>query len=253
VTDPIPASARPLYAAALAGIHDAGFAAPAREAAALLLDRLCPAPHDGLVLDLGCGSGAAAETVAAAGFRVLGIDPSPAMVQLARARVPSQRFEVGSIHDAVPLPACDAVLLIGEVVNYAGAGEPSLRALAALLDRIASALVPGGLLLMDAAGPGRAGTGPSSRTTAVGADLVTARVRETDGWLDRFIEVRDASGTVLDQEHHRLRLMDPQDVEDALERAGFVAQRLNLALAWTQGAPAWNAWLGVRGEQAQEG
>jgi SAM-dependent methyltransferase len=253
MTDPTPSSARPLYAAALAGIHDAGFGAPAREAAALLLDRLGPDLHDRVVLDLGCGSGAAAEPLAAAGLRVLGIDPSPDMVELARARVPSQRFVVGSIHDPTPLPACDAVLVIGEVVNYAGAGEPSMDALEALLDRIASALAPGGVLLMDAAGPGRAGTGPASRSTPVGSAVVTAGVREADGWLDRFIDVSDASGTVRDQEHHRLRLLDPQEVDAALARAGFAAQRLDQAQAWTQGAPAWNAWLGVLGEQAQEG
>jgi hypothetical protein len=58
---------------------------------------------------------------------------------------------------------------------------------------------------------------------------------------------------VRDVEHHRLCLLDPQEVDAALARAGFAARRLDQAQAWTQGAPAWNAWVGVLGEQAQAG
>lgn len=41
---------------------------------------------DGRVLDVGCGTGLAAEALAARGARVWGVDPSPAMLAVARGR-----------------------------------------------------------------------------------------------------------------------------------------------------------------------
>lgn len=53
------------------------------------------------VLDLCCGHGIVAEGLALAGARVTGLDFSPAMLDLARARVPQARFVAG---DAMDLP-----------------------------------------------------------------------------------------------------------------------------------------------------
>ena len=56
-------------------------------------------PPGGSWLDVGCGTGALAQTVLAlaAPSEVVGIDPSPAYVAFARSRVndPPVRFEVG--------------------------------------------------------------------------------------------------------------------------------------------------------------
>ena len=69
----------------LAYIHDAGFGNFARAAAAVLVEMLHrSAISDGLVIDLGCGSGILSEAVSQAGYDVLGIDISPAMVAMAR-------------------------------------------------------------------------------------------------------------------------------------------------------------------------
>jgi cyclopropane fatty-acyl-phospholipid synthase-like methyltransferase len=46
-----------------------------------------------LILDLGCGTGRPIAThLAAAGFRILGVDQSPAMLALAQARLPTHRW-----------------------------------------------------------------------------------------------------------------------------------------------------------------
>src|SRR5262249_53212466 len=102
------------YREDLAYIHDAGFGGFARGAAALLLDDLrSRAVERGLVIDLGCGSGILAEQLSAGGFDVLGIDLSPALIALARKRVPGGRFRVESLLTA-ELPRCVAVAAVGE-------------------------------------------------------------------------------------------------------------------------------------------
>jgi ubiquinone/menaquinone biosynthesis C-methylase UbiE len=57
--------------------------APLREAAR----RLCPPQREWTVLDVGCGTGAALAEYAELGCRVIGADPSPAMIAQARARL----------------------------------------------------------------------------------------------------------------------------------------------------------------------
>jgi 2-polyprenyl-3-methyl-5-hydroxy-6-metoxy-1,4-benzoquinol methylase len=49
------------------------------------------------VLDLGCGAGVFCRLAADAGASVTGIDAAPALVEIARERVPEGRFDVGDI------------------------------------------------------------------------------------------------------------------------------------------------------------
>ena len=60
-------------------------------------------PPRALVLDVGCGTGKpVASSLAAAGHRILGIDISPAMVELSRKAVPSGTFEVADMRSYQP-------------------------------------------------------------------------------------------------------------------------------------------------------
>ena len=96
------------YGCDLAYIHDKGFGAFARGSAPGLL-KLCQQNGitEGLVVDLGCGSGIWAKELAGAGYRVIGVDISPAMIELARQRVPKSEFHVGSfIRCRVPPCRC---------------------------------------------------------------------------------------------------------------------------------------------------
>src|SRR5512138_3479628 len=93
----------------LAFIHDVGYGEFARAAAPGLLNIFAGCGiRDGLVVDLGCGSGLWAEQLIKRGFDVLGIDISEAMIRLARQRAPQARFRVASLFQA-DLPACRAV------------------------------------------------------------------------------------------------------------------------------------------------
>ncbi|CAI6342265.1 unnamed protein product [Periconia digitata] len=60
-------------------------------------------PPESLVLDVGCGTGnPVATTLAAAGHRILGIDISPAMIELSRKAVPSGTFDVADMRHYTP-------------------------------------------------------------------------------------------------------------------------------------------------------
>ena len=109
---------RSLYQEDLAYIHHAGFSGLATGAAPGLLALFRKAGITvGLVVDLGCGSGLWARDLLAAGYDVLGVDSSPAMIELAREVAPGATFEVASLHD-VEIPPCSAVTSLGESIGY---------------------------------------------------------------------------------------------------------------------------------------
>ncbi len=104
------------YGEDLAYIHDVGFGDYALQSAPGILEILDRSvkTREGLVVDLGCGSGLWANELTKARYRVLGIDISEAMIAIARSRTPDAEFRVGSLFEA-ELPRCDAVTSIGEV------------------------------------------------------------------------------------------------------------------------------------------
>ena len=75
------------YGEDLAYIHDVGFGHFAKTATPGLLEMLRQTGGSrGLVVDLGCGSGVWARALCDAGYDVLGVDQSPAMIAIARNR-----------------------------------------------------------------------------------------------------------------------------------------------------------------------
>jgi ubiquinone/menaquinone biosynthesis C-methylase UbiE len=72
---------------------------PQFEGGRRLVERLELGPGD-RVLDVGCGTGRLAEWIAGrVGSAVVGVDPLPERIALARARAPALRFEVGRAED----------------------------------------------------------------------------------------------------------------------------------------------------------
>src|SRR5215472_15285622 len=79
----------PYYRADLARVHHLGFGFHADACAHGALDSLAPIrERDGLVVELGCGSGHLTRHLLNAGHRVIATDASPAMLELARRHVP---------------------------------------------------------------------------------------------------------------------------------------------------------------------
>jgi SAM-dependent methyltransferase len=219
------------YREDLAYIHDVGHGAIARDAAERLITELAIARHpSGTVVDLGCGSGILAGALVEAGYQVVGIDMSDAMVALARARAPNAKFHVGSFV-SVALPTSVAVTAIGEVVNYACDPANGEAALTDLVRRAYEALLPGGILLFDVAGPARAQSGESHRTHATGPDwaiFVETAVEPGTGVLTRQITSFRQVGELYrrDDEVHRLVLRETEAVLELLRVAGFEAETL---------------------------
>ncbi len=133
------------YRSALALVHHRGFGFHADTCAPGILSLLEPvrARRD-LVVELGCGSGALSRHLVDAGHRVVATDASPAMLDLARERVPGAHSRQVVLPDD-PIPVADAIVSVGHVLNYL-ADETSVdRA----LTRIADALAPDGILALD--------------------------------------------------------------------------------------------------------
>ncbi|MFE7096745.1 class I SAM-dependent methyltransferase [Streptomyces erythrochromogenes] len=101
-------------------------------------------PEGARVLDVGSGTGRpTAEMLVRAGCDVTGIDVSPAMVALARARVPGARFEQADVRTYTPpTDGFDAVCSFFPLLVM---DQPEV---AAALDRMASWTAPGGYFVM---------------------------------------------------------------------------------------------------------
>lgn len=219
------------YREDLTWIHDLGFGDLARNAAEFLLETLqADGVSEGLVVDLGCGTGILSEAVANCGYDVLGIDLSPAMIELARQRVPGGRFRCESLLRA-DLPPCVAVAAVGECFNYRFDESSSRAELRALFRRIHDALAPGGLLLFDAAAPGRVPGSAPLKTYADGGDWVLLMHAEENSQarrLTRCITSFRKIGALFrrDDECHELELLPPGELVADLEAAGFATQPL---------------------------
>jgi SAM-dependent methyltransferase len=141
------------YQRDLAFIHDAGYSDYALRAAPGLLKILKGhIANGGQVVDLGCGSGRWARELNRSGYRVLGVDQSPAMIRLARRIAPKSRFKIASLL-CVDFPHCDAITSIGECINYRFDRPNNRRTLMSLFKRVHRVLEPGGVFICDFATP----------------------------------------------------------------------------------------------------
>ncbi len=217
------------YGEDLAYVHDAGFTSLAVLAADRLIEELHRLSKGGLVVELGAGSGVAAARLGAAGFDVLGIEASPAMIQLARGNAPRATFVEESFVTA-DIPPCDAVLAAGEVFNSLDDKANTAKALDRVFARVFKALWPGGVFLFDVAGPGRVAGGGPVTTTWVGEDcaVVSTAVEQKRGTLTRSVSTfRKVGGRIrTGEETHEQRLIPAARVLEQLRKAGFKARTL---------------------------
>jgi SAM-dependent methyltransferase len=220
------------YGEDLAYIHDVGHSEYALSAAPGLLRMLAArAAPGGVIVDLGCGSGRWARKLNRAGYEVLGIDQSPAMIRMARKNAPDSEFLIGSLWSA-RLPPCDGITSLGECLNYSFDEKAGKGAVARLFRRAYRALTPGGVLVFDFAHPGRLPPGKTERRnwsegrgwtvlTSVSGD------REENVLCRRIVSFRKTGRCYRrSEETHWLRLYRPEAIAAELAQCGFRVRKL---------------------------
>jgi SAM-dependent methyltransferase len=185
-----------------AGRYEHSSAAQLGPAARAVVETAAIAPHE-RVVDLGCGPGNAAFLAAARGARVVGVDPTPRLLELARQRATAEGVEVAFEHgDAASLPleeaSADAIISVFAVIF---AGDPV--AAAAEMDRV---LDDGGRIVLSAWVP----KGPMSEmvSTAERAVRQALGLPEPDGFAWHQPEALSAlfgpRGFEVEVERHEL-------------------------------------------------
>ncbi|SVC54106.1 uncharacterized protein METZ01_LOCUS306960, partial [marine metagenome] len=87
------------YTKYLANIHDTGFGFFAKGASKGILEILRENNiREGHIVDLGCGSGILAKSLADNGYTITGVDLSHDMITLAKKRVPNANFVTSSFY-----------------------------------------------------------------------------------------------------------------------------------------------------------
>jgi SAM-dependent methyltransferase len=217
----------PYYRRDLAAVHHLGFGFHADACAPGVLALLEPVlERNGLVLELGCGSGLLTRHLVDAGHRVIATDASPAMLEIAADYVPDAEDIRQLVLPDDPMPEADAIVSVGHAVNYLPVAAAIERALVAASRAVRS----GGMLALDL------------------CDLEWARLRRdlpnhgrvTDDWAmvttfsvpspDRFVRKmatfrRNDDGTWRrDDERHDNVLIDTSRVPALLAPYGITAR-----------------------------
>jgi SAM-dependent methyltransferase len=214
------------YRRDLALVHHRGFGFHADACAPGILALLAGVrARDGLVVELGCGSGLMTRHLLDAGHRVLATDASPAMLALAREAAPDAEDVRELVLPDDPIPAADAVVAIGHPISYLPDEDAVDRALVAM----AGALRPGGVLAIDICdlewGAARIGTPPPPRVGDDWAIITVTSVPSPNRFvreMTTFLRNDDGSWRRDDERHDNV-LIDTTRVPALLARHGVDA------------------------------
>jgi SAM-dependent methyltransferase len=218
-----PSEERAFYDEDLAFIQAAGFGELAAAATAAVIPRL-KASGARRVVDVGCGAGVSTKALVDAGFDTLAIEPSAALLELARRAAPSAEFRQASAYH-VALPSCDAILALGEALTYHDPTEDAAAHLRGFFGNASRALRKGGLLVFDLIETGDESL--DARAWKAGPEWAVLSASAEDRelmQLTRVIETfRDAGGSSYRRrsEVHHVRLFERGAVSSWLEQAGF--------------------------------
>lgn len=98
------------------------------------------------IIDLGCGTGASTVALRDLGAEVVGVDFSPAMLDVAKTNVPECRFEQADVRQLPShLGVFDAAVSMGELLNHIEDTDDCLAALRSIRQVVA----PGGVYVVD--------------------------------------------------------------------------------------------------------
>lgn len=217
-----------MYQENLAYIHDQGFGDYARQSADGILTILhSQGINAGSIVELGCGSGILTQALIEANYSVLGIDISPSMIAIAQQKVPQAQFEINSFFKA-DIPPCNAVISVGECLNYLFDREHEDNALATLFERIYRALATGGILLFDVVETSKF-TGENNQKNFTEGKNWVVLVEKIEDRHHRLLTRRIISFRQVgenyqrDEEVHCIRVYDADQILQQLQQVGFEA------------------------------
>lgn len=177
-------------------------------------------------VDLGCGTGTLARLLASQGVTVVGVDPDPAMIRVARSKGPEGRVDWRLGHSDVLEPvSADLAVMSGHVAQVFTDDAAWLRALGDLH----AALVAGGTLAFES-------RNPTARAWAGWTREETLRMVDTpDGPVELWHQTAVVDLPLVGYDTHtrnirtgeltttrdELAFRDEQDLRSSLERVGF--------------------------------
>ena len=179
---------------------------------------LFPIPKGARILDVGCGTGRHSVELAKRGFEVTGLDLTPAMLEIARAKAEAAGVRVNFLHGnasafAFGTPFDVAICLCEGGFGLLGAGEDPDEQAIGVFGSIFKALKSGGCFLMTALNGYSAIRRFQDESTISGALDPSTMVAEYDDEWDlpegkQIVTVRE-------------RLFIPPEVTKFLRSAGF--------------------------------
>lgn len=217
------------YREDLAFIHDVGFGEFALKSASGILEILKQNNiQKGLIVELGCGSGLLTKELVKAHYNVLGIDLCEGMIAIARQRLPNVEFRIESLFKA-DIPPCNAVISIGECINYLFDTDNDTQTLVNLFRRIYNALTPGGVFIFDIVEPEQILSETTIQKFVEGKDWVVLVEKQEDKEQNilnrRIISFRKIGEHYRrDEEIHRQQLYQSEDIAAKLRQEGFQVQ-----------------------------
>lgn len=203
------------------------------QAASDLVDWLEPRSGEA-ILDLGCGTGELATTIAGRGARVVGLDASAEMIAVARERAPALEWLVGD-GEALGFDGAFDAVFSNAALHWMARAE-------ATAGGIARALNPGGRLVAEFGGAGCVAT-----VCAAVAGELAARGEDPARWLRWYFPTIATYASVLESVGLEPRTMTLFDRPTRLSGADGLADWLRIFLAplATHLGAAWPAFVGA--------
>jgi len=183
------------------------------------------------ILDLGCGTGLLTRELATPGRQVIGVDPAPAMLAVARRRLDAERVRWidGDAH-ALGTPDADLLVMTGNVAQVFLDDAEWLTTLAA----IHAALCPGGYLAFESRNPDERAWERWNRTATY------ERFDSPNGPMESWLELgRVGDGRVSLEGHNvflstgeivvakdELRFRNLEEMTNALTDSGFTVEHV---------------------------
>lgn len=187
-------------------------------------------PSQRRVIDWGCGDGAAALLFASAGWQVVGIDRSRAMLDLARQRALAAATPIdwreGDLREGLEIEPGTLTTALYDTLNYL----TSRAELEAAWQTLARATVPGGYIVADLNTPHEYATAWDGRhvITADSEEILVTnqlrynqRTRLAQGRIRWFVREPQSEYWRRGAETHRQRAHTDQEITAAIRQAGL--------------------------------